>query len=102
MLAGLVDVGRMAKRSITLEVQIRESNREQMKTQRELQAASGTVLEAQHLPLSNSGKTCSCRQQWKGQEKQLDVVREKVISVEAENVESAVRSKRESKSLQRE
>lgn len=65
---GLVDVVRMAKRSITLGDQLTESDRELQHTQRELQVASSAVLEAQHLALSKSKEARSCRQQLNGVE----------------------------------
>lgn len=64
--AGLVDVVRMAKCSITLEMQLRESDRELQRILCGLWVAIGVVLEAQHLALSKSEEARSCLQQLEG------------------------------------
>lgn len=59
--AGWVDVVRMAKRRITLEEHLRESDMELQKIQRELKAASAAVLETQHFALIKSEEARSYR-----------------------------------------
>lgn len=72
-----------------------ESDWKLQKATRELQIASGTVLEAENLALSKSGVACSCSQQLEGVEEQLGLAREKVTSFEAASAKSAVQSKGE-------
>lgn len=60
--AGLVDVMQIAKRSITIEGQIRESDQELKKTQIVLQVTMDAILEVRYLALRNSEEARSCRQ----------------------------------------
>lgn len=93
--ANLVSPVRKAKCSITLKEYLNESDRELLKTQRELQVASGSVLEAQHLALRKSEKARSCCQQSEDLGEQLDSACEKAICVEAASAAAAVRLKGE-------
>lgn len=81
MSAGLVDIVQMAKRSIKLEVQVKESDWKLRKTERKLQVASGAVMEAQHFALSKSGEASIYSQQLEGVEEQLDLAHSKTISI---------------------
>lgn len=94
MPTGLVDVVRMAKRSIILVEQLKESDWELQKTHCELKVTSGAGLKAQRLPLSKLEKAHFCCQQFGGVEEQIDLAREKVTSAEAAGAKAAVRSKK--------
>lgn len=93
VLAGLVYVMRMVNGSMKLKEHLRQSDRELQKTQRKLKVSSGTILKAQKLALSKAEKACSCRQLLECVKEQLYLAREQVTSVEAADVEAAVRSK---------
>lgn len=78
---GLISVIRMAKRNITLEEQLKKSDRESQNIQRELEVANGAVLATQHLALNKSEEARFCCKQFEGAEEQLKLALEKVISV---------------------
>lgn len=80
----------MAKRSITLEEQLKESDWELQRTHCEMQVASGAVLVAQRLDLSKLEEVRSRRQQLKDENYQLSLASEKVTSAEATSAEAAV------------
>lgn len=63
---------------------------------------SGAVLDAQHHVLGKLDEARSCRQQFEVVEKQVDLAREKVTSIEAASVEATARSKTELARLQKE
>lgn len=91
----------MAEGSIKIEEQLGESNWELQKTQCELQVDSGASFDAQHLVLSKAEEARSFLQKLNGVEAQIDLAREKVISIQAACAEIAVRSKREFVHLQK-
>lgn len=95
MPADLVDVVEMAKCRITLDKQLRESDREMQKTLCELQASRDAGLEPPHLPLSKSKEVRSGCQQLASVEKQMYLALEKVSSVEVTIFTAAVRLKKE-------
>lgn len=90
VVAGLVDVLRMAKRSIILKEQLFGNDPEIQKTQHELQIAIGMILEAQHLPLNELEAACRYCQQLEDIEEQLDFFRGKSIVVEGASAEAAM------------
>lgn len=60
--AGLVDRVKMAKRNVTIEMQVNEIDRELQKTEHVSQVARGAILEAHYLALSSSEVAhCSCQ-----------------------------------------
>lgn len=61
MPAGLVEVVRMAKRSITLEEKLGKSDVQVPQIQRGFRVASGAVLEDQGLSLRRLEESRSCR-----------------------------------------
>lgn len=54
----------MSKRSMKIKEQLRESDQELLRIQRELRIASGAVLEAQHFALNKSGEVGSFSYGW--------------------------------------
>lgn len=88
--AGLVDVVKMDKSSVTLGAHLRKSDRESEKTQPELNFASSAVLKAQHLALNKAKEACLYRQQLKCLEKQSYLAHEEVKSLKAESAGATV------------
>lgn len=93
--AGLFHAVLMAKRGITLEEKLRESDPDLQKVQRELQVARLAVFRAQYRALSKLKETFSFHQQLKGVEMRLVLAREKVVGNEAACAVLAVRPRRE-------
>lgn len=85
-----VAVVQIAKHSITLKEQLRESDLGLQNPQRKVQVANSAFLEALHLALRKQEETRSCCQKLNGAEAQQDLAREKVTSVEAANAEAAI------------
>lgn len=91
----------MARCSKKLEVQLMKSHWELQNIQRELQIVSGAVLASQHLALSKLWQASSRCEQLEGAEEQLDLFREEATSIKVASAETAVRSKEELASLQK-